>query len=76
MNTFNPLCFNILPKDAAVKPFPRPDTTPPVTNMNFAILFTSFSILNKKAPTEDPFVPFKTIANSPVVCNSFLYFIN
>ena len=45
--TLYPLFFNNLPRDAAVIPFPNPDTTPPVTNMYFLsgalpIILTAF----------------------------------
>ena len=36
-----PLAFSKVPSDAAVIPFPSPDTTPPVTNTNFGMLKTS-----------------------------------
>ncbi len=32
MVTLNPRALSKRPKEAAVIPFPRPDTTPPVTN--------------------------------------------
>lgn len=35
MVTLYPLDFNKRPRDAAVIPFPKPDTTPPVTNTYF-----------------------------------------
>ena len=31
--------FKSLPRDAAVMPFPNPETTPPVTNMYFIVHF-------------------------------------
>ena len=40
--TFNPLAFNNRPKEAAVIPFPSPDTTPPVTNINLVINFPPY----------------------------------
>jgi hypothetical protein len=42
MVTRNPLAFNSLPKDAAVIPLPKPETTPPVTKTYLTgILFSS-----------------------------------
>ena len=38
--TLYPLFFNSLPNDAAVIPFPSPDTTPPVTNTYFVFIFS------------------------------------
>ena len=35
--TLRPRDFSNRPKDAAVIPFPSPDTTPPVTNIYFVI---------------------------------------
>jgi hypothetical protein len=37
METLYPLLFRRTPKDAAVIPFPRDETTPPVTNMYFGM---------------------------------------
>jgi len=42
METFNPRFLRSTPKEAAVIPFPRDETTPPVTNMNLAKIFTCF----------------------------------
>ena len=38
-----PRAFRSLPRDAAVMPFPRPETTPPVTNTYFTAIVPSFS---------------------------------
>lgn len=46
------------------------------TNANGNATAIDDETLARAVPTEDPFVPFTTIANSPVACNSFLYFIN
>ena len=46
--TMSPLALRSLPSEAAVIPFPSPDTTPPVTNIYFVIaihLFTFHSYL-------------------------------
>ena len=37
-DTLSPLHLSRRPSDAAVIPFPRPDTTPPVTNTYFAAM--------------------------------------
>ena len=42
MLTLNPLLFSKVPNDAEVIPFPREETTPPVTKTNFAITQHSF----------------------------------
>jgi hypothetical protein len=36
--TFNPQSCNNLAIDEATIPFPKPDITPPVTNINFGVL--------------------------------------
>ena len=36
--TLIPLAFKSLPNEAAVIPLPKPDTTPPVTNIYFVIM--------------------------------------
>ena len=38
-----PLAFSRRPRDAAVMPFPRPETTPPVTKIYFVIACHSHS---------------------------------
>ena len=57
--TLNPLDFNNLPSEAAVIPFPKPETTPPVTNINF-ILPLLYDLKNKKEVTKptDKYVVF------------------
>ena len=46
MVTLYPRAFKSLPREAAVIPLPRPDTTPPVTKMYFtAIAHSSFSMI-------------------------------
>lgn len=47
METFSPLFLRSLPREAAVIPFPREDTTPPVTKMNF--VRTSVSSLSTRS---------------------------
>lgn len=42
MVIFNPLDFSNLPNEAAVIPFPRPDTTPPKTNTYFVAILLYF----------------------------------
>jgi hypothetical protein len=41
MVTLYPRAFNKRPSDAAVIPFPSPDTTPPVTNTYFTAIVSS-----------------------------------
>jgi hypothetical protein len=43
MLTENPLLFNKRPREAAVIPLPREDTTPPVIKINFVKPFPLFS---------------------------------
>jgi hypothetical protein len=40
MAVLNPLASSNLPIEAAAIPFPRLETTPPVMNMNLAIIFS------------------------------------
>ena len=43
--TLTPLDFKSLPREAAVIPFPNPDTTPPVTKIYLTDTFITYSPL-------------------------------
>ncbi len=47
MVTVYPRAFKRRPKDAAVMPFPRPDTTPPVTNTYLTAITSSLELIFK-----------------------------
>ena len=53
MKTLSPRFLRIRPNEAAVRPLPKPETTPPVTKINFAIYYSL--LLGKKEKTTHTF---------------------
>ena len=69
--TLNPRAFNNLPNDAAVIPFPSPETTPPVTNTYFTdiippIRLSAYTLIN--IPTL-----FSTLYSHKLQISTFFY---
>ena len=71
MVTEKPRALSSLPKDAAVIPFPKPETTPPVTNTYFTdiippIRLSAYTLIN--IPTL-----FSTLYSHKLQISTFFY---
>ena len=65
--TLRPRHFKRRPKLAAVIPFPRPETTPPVTKINFDIIFTQEDDADEKIKIlEDIINSNRTLTNTDI----------